>query len=85
MLLDPLVQANDVTTQEHRSILVALLTQGQPEMALKYSKIRQSPEKETYDLRLDIAIFLANGMVSKVKQSFLEMSLRNLKLALCYC
>ena len=68
MLLDPLVQANDVTQKEHRAILVALLTQGQPGLALKYSKVRQASQKDAFDQRLDIAILIANGMVHEAFQ-----------------
>ena len=68
MLLDPLVQPNDISDSEHRSILVAFLTQGQAKLALKYSNIRKPPQKNMTDIQLQIAILLANGMVHEAFQ-----------------
>jgi hypothetical protein len=68
MLLDPLVQPNDIDEDEHRSILLALLTQGYHKLALKYSNIRKPPQKTSTDLQLQIAILLANGMVHEAFQ-----------------
>ena len=68
MLLDPLVQPSDISDDEHRSILVAFLTQGHPKLALKYSNIRKPPQKSSTDTQLQIAILLANGMVHEAFQ-----------------
>ena len=63
MLLDPLVQPNDITDNEHRSILVTFLIHDRPKLSLKYANMRKPPTKSATDVQLQIAIFLANGMV----------------------
>ena len=37
-------------------------------MALKYTKIRQPPHKDIFDVQLNVAILLANGMVHEAFQ-----------------
>ena len=68
MLLDPLIHGNDILLWQHRAILVAFLVQNQPKLALKYSKIRQPPQKDMFDVQLNVAILLANGMVHEAFQ-----------------
>lgn len=68
MLLDPLILGNDILIWQHRAILVAFLVQEQPKLALKYTKIRQPPQKDLFDVQLNVAILLANGMVHEAFQ-----------------
>ena len=68
MLLDPLVLANDITLWQHRAIVISFLVQDQPKLALKYSKIRQPPQKDIVDVQLHGAVLLANGMVHEAFQ-----------------
>ena len=68
MLLDPLVDANDISETEHRTIILALLTQNQPKLALKYCNVRKPPKTKDYDVQLHTAIYLANGMVQDAFQ-----------------
>ena len=68
MLLDPLILGNDILLWQHRAILVAFLVQDHPKLALKYTKIRQPPHKDIFDVQLNVAILLANGMVHEAFQ-----------------
>jgi len=68
MLLDPLILGNDILVWQHRAILVSFLVQDQPKLALKYTKIRQPPQKDIFDVELNVAILLANGMVHEAFQ-----------------
>lgn len=68
MLLDPLVLGNDISLWQHRAIVVSFLVQDQPKLALKYSKIRQPPQKDIVDVQLHVAVLLANGMVHEAFQ-----------------
>ena len=68
MLLDPLVDANDISETEHRTVILALLTQNQPKLALKYCNVRKPPKTKDEDLQLHTAIYLANGMVQDAFQ-----------------
>lgn len=63
MLLDPLVHSSDISEEEHRSIMMGLLTQGHPRLALKYCNVRKPPQRKVVDIQLQIAILLANAMV----------------------
>lgn len=62
MLLDPLVHTSDISEDEHRSVMIGLLTQGHPKLALKYSNVRKPPQRKSVDIQLHISILLANGM-----------------------
>ena len=79
MLLDPLVLANDISLWQHRAIVVSFLVQDQPKLALKYSKIRQPPQKDIIDVQLHVAVLLANGMVHEAFQ-FQRLKGRNSEL-----
>ena len=68
MLLDPLVLASDIAPWQHRSILVSFLVQDRSQMALKYTKIRQPPQKDVFDIQLHVSILLANGKVHEALQ-----------------
>ena len=68
MLLDPLVDTNDISETEHRTVILALLTQNQPKLALKYCNVRKPPKTKDEDLQLHTAIYLANGMVQEAFQ-----------------
>ena len=68
MLLDPLILGNDILVWQHRAILVAFLVQDQSKLALKYTKIRQPPHTDIFDVQLHVAILLANGMVHEAFQ-----------------
>jgi hypothetical protein len=56
MLLDPLVRANDIADWQHRSILMAFLIQDRPKLALKYTQIRQPPQKDITDIQLHVRV-----------------------------
>jgi len=55
VLTDPLVAAGDLTADQHRAIVVSLLTQGQAKHALKYCRIRKPPMKELVDVQLHVS------------------------------
>ena len=55
MLLDPLVCANDITDWQHRSILMAFLLQDRAKLALKYTQIRQPPQKDITDIQIHVS------------------------------
>ena len=61
MLLDPLVHTSDISDEEHRSVMIGLLTQGHPKLALKYCNVRKPPQRKPIDIQLHISILLANG------------------------
>ena len=61
MLLDPLVHTSDISDEEHRSVMIGLLTQGHPKLALKYCNVRKPPQRKPVDIQLHISILLANG------------------------
>ena len=65
MMLDPLLQDDDLTPTHHRAILVALLAQGQPSLALKYTRIRRPPLSQPEDIQLHISVLLANGAIQE--------------------
>ena len=52
MLLDPLISSNDIEAWQHRAVLVSLLAQGHPKLALKYSRIRKPPQKDLADIQV---------------------------------
>ena len=52
MLLDPLISGNDIEAWQHRAVLVSLLAQGHPKLALKYSRIRRPPQKDLADIQV---------------------------------
>ena len=52
MLLDPLISGNDIEAWQHRAVLVSLLAQGHPKLALKYSRIRKPPLKDLADIQV---------------------------------
>lgn len=55
MLLDPLISNADIQDWQHRSILLAFLTQDQPKLALKYSRMRKPPQKDLKDIQLHVS------------------------------
>lgn len=57
MLLDPLVCGNDITDWQHRAILIAFLIQDRPKLALKYTQIRQPPQKDITDIQLHVSSY----------------------------
>lgn len=57
MLLDPLVQPNDITDNEHRSILVTFLIHDRPKLSLK---VRTS---FTYSRFVNCIIVLYNKII----------------------
>lgn len=63
MLLDPLVDANDISETEHRTIILSLLTQNQQKLALKYCSVRKPPKTKDYDVQLHTAVLLENGKI----------------------
>ena len=68
MLLDPLVHTSDIKEEEHRAIMLGLLTQGHPKLALKYCNVRKPPLRKAPDVQLHLSILLANGMVHEAFQ-----------------
>jgi hypothetical protein len=65
MMLDPLLQEDDLTARHHRAVLVALLAQGQHQLALKYTRIRRPPLEQPEDVRLHLSVLLASGAVQE--------------------
>ena len=65
MMLDPLLLEDDLTPEHHRAILVSLLAQGQPSLALKYTRIRRPPLLSPQDISLHISVLLANGAIQE--------------------
>jgi len=65
MMLDPLLQEDDLTPTHHRAILVSLLAQSQPSLALKYTRIRRPPCMLPQDVCLHISVLLANGAIQE--------------------
>lgn len=55
ILLDPLIKPKDILLWQHRSVLISLLVQDQPKLALKYVKIRQPPQKDLFDIQLQVS------------------------------
>ena len=65
MMLDPLLQEDDLTPVHHRAILVSLLAQSQPTLALKYTRIRRPPCMLPQDVSLHTSVLLANGAIQE--------------------
>ena len=65
MMLDPLLLEDDLTPEHHRAVLVSLLAQGQPSLALKYTRIRRPPLISPQDISLHISVLLANGAIQE--------------------
>ena len=63
MMLDPLLQEDDLSPAHHRAILVSLLAQSQPGLALRYTRVRRPPCRTQEDVSLHIAVLLANGAI----------------------
>ena len=55
MLLDPLISSNDIEPWQHRAVLVSLLAQAQPKLALKYSRIRRPPQRDLVDIQVSLS------------------------------
>ena len=56
VLLDPLISASDIALWQHRTVLMSLLVQGRPKLALKYARIRRPPMRENVDRQLQVQI-----------------------------
>ena len=78
MLLDPLVHTSDISEEEHRSVMIGLLTQGHPKLALKYCNVRKPPQRKPVDIQLNISILLTNGNVSS--QTFFTKFFKSMKI-----
>eukprot|EP00092_Neocalanus_flemingeri_P083538 GFUD01104869.1.p1 GENE.GFUD01104869.1~~GFUD01104869.1.p1 ORF type:complete len:2801 (+),score=928.21 GFUD01104869.1:744-8405(+) len=65
MMLDPLLQEDDLTPTHHRAILISLLAQSQPTLALKYTRIRRPPCMLPQDVSLHTSVLLANGAIQE--------------------
>ena len=65
IMLDPLLSEDDLTPDHHRAVLVALLTQGQHSLALKYTRIRRPPVITSDDIILHISVLLSNGAIQE--------------------
>uniref|UniRef100_A0A0K2TSW4 AT hook containing transcription factor 1 [Strongylocentrotus purpuratus] n=2 Tax=Lepeophtheirus salmonis TaxID=72036 RepID=A0A0K2TSW4_LEPSM len=68
MLLDPLILDKDINCWEHRTIIVALLVQNQPKSALKYSRTRNPPIKDSFDIKLHVSVLLSTGNIHEAFQ-----------------
>ena len=79
MMLDPLLMEDDLSPDHHRAILVSLLAQGQPALALKYTRIRRPPVITAEDVSLHIAVLLSNGAI-QVGNFYSQGVLEKLKL-----
>ncbi|XP_071451858.1 protein ELYS-like, partial [Hetaerina americana] len=63
MFLEPLICPQDIKLWQHRCVVRAFLSQGEPQKALKYVRVRQPPLGGLEDLKLNLTLLLENGLV----------------------
>ena len=60
-LLDPCLDMSSMSPWQHTLIIKALLYQQQPELALRYLRMRQPTMHTPEDVKLRLTVLLANG------------------------